>query len=67
MTPREAAKVAEITRKMRTLASQLDRIARETRRAAFLILDVAVDLTPIEDRPPTSWEVEREQFLRGLG
>jgi hypothetical protein len=26
-----------------------------------------LDLTPIEDRPPTSWEVEREQFLRGLG
>ncbi len=36
------------------------------RAATFPILDLVIAATPVEDREPVSWEVERERFLRGL-
>ena len=30
-------------------------------------LDMELELTPLEDQAPVSWEVERERFIRDLG
>lgn len=44
------------------MAANYEAMAQTT----FVLLDMVAALTPVEDREPVSWEVERERFMRGL-
>lgn len=63
--------IRQAVRRMGISTSQamvgMRRACEAMRRASFSLLDLRLELTPVEDRPATSWEVEREQFLRRLG
>lgn len=52
------------TLQLRQIAESMDRLKEAATRTSFVALDWRLSVTPQEDRPAASWEVEREQFLR---
>lgn len=61
-----AARYRRWAKDAQRLAASFDAAADAADRAAFSLLDLHLELTPQEDQPPTSWEVEREQFMRRI-